>query len=227
MAQSAVLGIALQAAEHVELLIASQPNRERNEIMPETKAEIPQEKMLTSWATTRPELDAGWFINTFVRVNIFLYSRPPSKTSKAIGRASIRLNCYIYRKSHGKIFGRVGELDTLLLTTTGRKSGKARTTPVGFQYISGSFVVFAVPGHFDIPGGPKAVHPAWYLNLVANPQATIDIGPEQFPVNAKVLPSGAERDKMWQGFVDVYAFLDEFQKRAGRPIPIVMLTPAA
>jgi deazaflavin-dependent oxidoreductase (nitroreductase family) len=194
--------------------------------MPEPTPETQQPLMLTSWATTRPELNAGRFIKAFVRVNVFLYSRPPSKVSKAFGRASIWLNCYLYRKSHGKVLGRFGDLDALLLTTTGRKTGKARTTPVGYQYVRGSFVVCAVPGHFDIPGGPKAVHPLWYLNLVANPRATINIGPEQFPVNVKVLPSGAERDKMWQGFTDVYPFIGEFQKRAGHPIPIVVLTPA-
>ncbi len=192
---------------------------------PEPTSEAPEKLMLTSWSTTRPELNAGRFIKAFVRVNVFLYSRPPSKISKAFGRASIRLNCYVYRKSHGKILGRFGDLDALLLTTTGRKTGKERTTPVGYQYVHGSFVVCAVPGHFDIPGGPKAVHPLWYLNLEAKPKATIDIGREQIDVNAKVLASGAERDKMWKGFTDVYPFIGEFQKRAGHPIPIVVLTP--
>jgi deazaflavin-dependent oxidoreductase (nitroreductase family) len=192
---------------------------------PKPTPETSEKKMLTSWSTTRPELNASRFIKAFVRVNVFLYSRPPSKTSKAFGRASIRLNCYVYRKSHGRVLGRFGDLDALLLTTTGRKTGKERTTPLGYQYVRGSFVVCAVPGHFDIPGGAKAIHPLWYLNLKAKPQAKIDIGREQIDVNARVLSSGDERDKMWQGFIDVYPFIGEFQKRAGHPIPIVVLTP--
>ncbi len=183
--------------------------------------------MLTSWSTTRPELNAGRFIKAFVRFNVFLYSKPPSKANKVIGRFFIRLNIYLFRKSHGKVLGRFGDLDALLLTTIGRKSGKERTTPVGYQYDRGRFVVAAVPGHFDVPGGPAAVHPLWFLNIRAHPKATIDIGRELIDVNAKVLSSGPERDEMWQGFIDVYPFIGEFQKRAKRPIPIVVLTPTS
>lgn len=194
-------------------------------LVPEPEAEAPQTQMLTSWSTTKPELNAGRFMKAFVRVNVYLYTRPPSKPTKAINKFFVRLNVYLYRKSQGRVLGRFGDLDALLITTLGRKTGKERTTPVGYLYDHGRFVVCAVPGHFDVPGGPKAVHPAWYLNLLSNPQATIDIGREQLAVTAGVLPAGPGRDQMWQRFVDVYPFIGEFQKRASRLIPVLVLTP--
>jgi deazaflavin-dependent oxidoreductase (nitroreductase family) len=184
-----------------------------------------QTHMLTSWSTTRPELKAGRFMRAFVRVNVYLYTRPPSKAKQSINRFFIRLNVWLYRRSQGRIFGRFGDLDALLLTTTGRRTGKARTTPVGYMYEGGRFVVCAVPGHFDVPGGPKAVQPAWFLNLRANPQAAIDIGKEQIEVTAEVLPPGAERDKYWERITGVYPFIGEFQKRANHLLPMVVLTP--
>jgi deazaflavin-dependent oxidoreductase (nitroreductase family) len=196
------------------------------ETIPEAIPEAPEKYMLTSWATTRPELNAGRFMKAFVRVNVYLYTRPPTKVSKSINRFFIRLNIYLYRKSHGRVLGHFGDLDAMLLTTLGRKSGKERTTPVGYQYDGGRFVVCAVPGHFGVPGSPKAVHPMWFLNLRANPRATIDIGREQMDVTAEVLEPGPERDKMWQRFTDVYPFIGEFQKRANRLIPVVVFTPA-
>jgi deazaflavin-dependent oxidoreductase (nitroreductase family) len=187
--------------------------------------ETPQTQMLTSWSTTRPELNAGRFMKAFVIVNVYLYTRPPTKVSKSINRFFIRLNVYLYRRSHGRILGHFGDLDALLLTTMGRKSGKERTTPVGYQWDAGRFVVCAVPGHFDAPGAAKATHPLWYLNLQANPKAVIDIGREQLDVTSEVLSPGGERDQMWQRFTNVYPFIGEFQKRANRLIPIVVFTP--
>jgi deazaflavin-dependent oxidoreductase (nitroreductase family) len=198
------------------------------ETLPETVPESPPEKsqteMLTSWSTTRPELDAGWFMKAFVRVNVYLYSKPPSKVLHSINKFFLRLNILLYRQSHGRILGKFGNLEALLLTTTGRKSGKKRTTPVAYLYDRGRFVVVAVPGHFDVPGGPKAAHPAWYLNLRATPTATIDIGREQIEVTATEL-YGDERDHYWQRFTDAYPFIGEFQNRAKRLLPLVRLIP--
>jgi deazaflavin-dependent oxidoreductase (nitroreductase family) len=158
-------------------------------------------------------------------VNAYLYTRPPSKAKQSINRFFILLNIFLYRQSRGRILGRFGDLDALLITTTGRKTGKERTTPLGYMYDGGRFVVCAVPGHFDVPGGLKAAHPAWFLNLLANPQATIDIGREKIEVTAEVLFSGAERDKFWQRIIGAYPFISEFQKRANRLLPMVVLTP--
>ena len=183
-------------------------------------------KTLSSWSTTKPEMeDTSAFVRAFTRLNVYLYSKPPSKTFKRINKAFLHLNVFLFQMSHGKILGRFGRLDGMLLTTTGRKTGKARTNPVGYVYDRGRFVVCAAPGHFDVPGGPQATHPAWYLNLCSNPRVTVDIGAEQFEATAEVL-SGAERDRMWKHFTEVFPFIAEFQKRASHLIPVVVLTPA-
>lgn len=196
------------------------------EAVPETPQDpaAAKTKSLTSWSTTRPELDAGPLMRAFVRVNVYLYSRPPSKVQMSINKFFLRMNVFLYRKSHGRILGRFGGLEALLITTQGRKSGKSRTVPLGYLYERGRFVVVAVPGHFDVPGGPRATHPNWFLNLRARPEAGINIGREQIEVTAEEL-SGDERERMWRGFTDVYPFIGEFQKRAGHLIPLVRLTP--
>ncbi|NDL56878.1 nitroreductase family deazaflavin-dependent oxidoreductase [Phytoactinopolyspora sp. XMNu-373] len=179
---------------------------------------------LSSWATTRPELNAGRLMRAFVRINVYFYSKPPSKLSKTINKLGIKLNVFLYQRSQGRIMGRFGDLEALLITTTGRKSGQPRTVPLGYLYDQGRFIVIAVPGHFDIPGGPKALDPAWYLNLQAHPQAKINIGREIIDVTATTA-TGAEHDKYWNQFTTAYPFISEFFKRANRPPPVVVLTP--
>ncbi|WP_207782587.1 nitroreductase/quinone reductase family protein [Phytoactinopolyspora limicola] len=184
----------------------------------------PETDALTSWATTRPQLNAGRFMRAFVRINVYFYSKPPSKLSKTINKFGIKLNVFLYQRSQGRILGRFGDLEALLITTIGRKTGRERTVPLGYLYDQGRFIVVAVPGHFDIPGGPKALDPSWYVNLKANPQARINIGPESMDVTASVA-TGSEHDRYWEQFTTAYPFIGEFFKRANRPPPIVILTP--
>jgi deazaflavin-dependent oxidoreductase (nitroreductase family) len=107
----------------------------------------------------------------------------------------------------------------MLITTLGRKTGKARTVPAGYLWQDGHFVVCVVPG------GPDATLPGWYHNLRATPHATVDLGAEKLEVTAEELPVGAERDHLWQRFVAAYPLIGAFQRRHERLIPIVMLTP--
>jgi deazaflavin-dependent oxidoreductase (nitroreductase family) len=193
----------------------------QDQIMSQTQ----QANTLSSWSTTQPQMDdTSLLTRAFTRFNVYLYSKPPSPVVKKINRSFLHLNIFLFQKSHGRILGRFGRLDGLLITTTGRKTGKARTVPLGYVYDKGSFVVCAAPGHFDVPGGPQATHPAWYLNIRSNPDAMVDIGPEQMAVTAKVL-SGSDRERMWSYFTEVFPFIAEFQKRASHLIPVVVLTP--
>jgi deazaflavin-dependent oxidoreductase (nitroreductase family) len=179
---------------------------------------------LSSWSTTKPEMEnTNVFVRAFTRLNVYLYSKPPSPAVKRINKSFLYLNIGLFRASHGRIFGHFGGLEALLLTTTGRKSGRSRTRPLGYVYDSGRFVVCAAPGHFDVPGGPQASHPAWYLNLRSNPRAAVDIGVERFDVTAEIL-EGSERDRMWKQITEVFPFIAEFQKRASHQIPVVALT---
>jgi deazaflavin-dependent oxidoreductase (nitroreductase family) len=193
--------------------------------MAQTLQERREVTALSSWSSTRPDMgNANVFIRAFTRFNVYLYSKPPSPALKRINKSFLHFNIFMFRVSRGRIFGHFGKLQAMLLTTTGRKTGKSRTNPVGYIYDRGRFIVCATPGHFDVPGGPQASQPAWYHNVRANPKVTVDIGVEQFQATAEIL-TGEARDREWRRITDVMPFIAEFQKRASHPIPVIVLTP--
>jgi deazaflavin-dependent oxidoreductase (nitroreductase family) len=190
--------------------------------MPATK----KPKTLSTWSAARPGLaSTSALARASTRLNVYQYAKPPSKTVKRISKSFLYLNVVLFRATHGKIPGRSGGTDGLLLTTTEGATGKKRTSPLGYLYDRGRFVVCAAPGHFEIPGDPQATHPGWYLNLCTNPRVTVDIGAERFGASAEVL-SGDERDRMWKRFTGVFPFITGLQNRAGHLIPVVVLTPS-
>lgn len=114
--------------------------------------------------------------------------------------------------------GGPGPLPTLLLTTTGRKSGQPRAAPLIYGEADGSYVVIASKG-----GMPK--HPVWYLNLEANPACELMVGPKAVTARARVA-EGEERERLWQQMARLYPPYDQYQERAGgRTIPVVVLDP--
>jgi deazaflavin-dependent oxidoreductase (nitroreductase family) len=134
---------------------------------------------------------------------------------KAIGRGFMRASVWLYRRSGGKIGGKIRGAPVLLLTTTGRKSGSSWTVPVLYQVDGDRWVVIASNG-----GKPK--HPAWWLNLQTTPEATIQIGRETYPVSATTT-SGEERDKLWRRMADMYKGYDGYVEKTTREIPVVLL----
>ncbi len=128
-----------------------------------------------------------------------------------------RSHVFWYRISGGVLGGKMGSAPIALLTTTGRKSGRRRTTPL--QTIEdGENIVFIASN-----AGHK-VHPQWLLNLKANPQATVRIRREESEMVAEEA-TGEERERLWQKAVDQYAGYDEYKKTAEREIPVVVLKP--
>jgi len=131
-----------------------------------------------------------------------------------------RLHVVLYRASGGRLGGRFRKTaPVLLLTTTGRKSGKQRTTPLLYVEEAGQYVIVASVG-----GAPT--HPAWYLNVRANPTAAIQIGSRRLAVSAKTA-SPEERERLWALATQMYPQYDDYQAKTSREIPIVILTPAA
>ena len=108
----------------------------------------------------------------------------------------------------------------LILTTTGRRSGEPRSTPLIYGRDGDRYLVVASKG-----GDPKA--PGWYHNLKANPKIEINVGPKRFAVTAKpVLPDDPDYARLWQIVNKNNANRYEaYQKRTSRPIPVVVLTP--
>ena len=103
----------------------------------------------------------------------------------------------------------------LLLTTTGRKTGNATTTPLIYDLDGDNPVIVASQG-----GAPK--HPGWYRNLVKNPEAEVQIMGETFRVHARTA-EGEERDRLWQQMNRMWPHYAEYQTKTDRVIPVVVL----
>ncbi len=136
-----------------------------------------------------------------------------------IGVAVVGLHRRIYRLSGGRIMGGFGGMPVIELTTTGAKSGKQRTTmltvPLHYQ---GNRVVVASKG-----GTPE--NPAWYHNLVANPQVTVTEKGESTELRARVL-TPEEREEVWPKIVMAYKGYGGYQEKTSRTIPVVALESA-
>ena len=120
-----------------------------------------------------------------------------------------------FHANAGKVGGPFEGIPLLLLTTTGARSGQRRTTPVGYMPDGDRLVIFATRG-----GLPT--NPSWYYNLVAHPEATVEVGTETFEVTAVVL-TGEERDRLYARQVERAPVFAEYQAKTTRKIPVIAL----
>lgn len=120
-----------------------------------------------------------------------------------------------FHTTGGKPGGQLEGTYTLLLTTIGAKSGQRRTNPLLYLPYDGRFVIFASKG-----GSPS--HPDWYYNLLAHPEATIEVGSETIEVTATVA-TGELRDQLYAAQVKIAPQFAEYQAKATRQIPVVIL----
>lgn len=109
------------------------------------------------------------------------------------------------------------KVKTLLLTTTGRKSGQLRLLPLIYEKVDGGYVIIASKG-----GAPD--HPSWFLNLEAKPDAHIQVAAEHMDVMARVA-EGEERERLWDVLVSAYPPYTDYQDATEREIPVVVLDP--
>jgi deazaflavin-dependent oxidoreductase (nitroreductase family) len=107
----------------------------------------------------------------------------------------------------------------LLLDHVGAKSGKQRTNPLVYLRDDENLVIVASKG-----GSPR--HPAWFHNLRANPDTTVQVGPRRIPVRASVA-TAKERSRLWPKVTNLYHGYDQYQRRTSRQIPLVILKPRA
>jgi deazaflavin-dependent oxidoreductase (nitroreductase family) len=114
-----------------------------------------------------------------------------------------------------KLGGGEGMVPTLLLTTTGRKSGKPLVLPLIFAMSGNSYVIVASKG-----GAPE--HPAWYLNLQANPLVHVQVKGDRFEARARTV-TGPARAQLWDQMVELYGPYADYQKKTSREIPLVAL----
>jgi deazaflavin-dependent oxidoreductase (nitroreductase family) len=146
--------------------------------------------------------------------------RAPSLTDRLwplIRRAS-EAHAAVYRGSGGRLGRRFpGAPPILLLHHVGARTAISRTTPLGYVEDGEDLVLVASKG-----GYPR--DPDWFHNLVANPDTTIQIGPEVRAVRARVA-GPADRDRLWPAIVAAYGGYEGYQQRTERQIPLVILHP--
>lgn len=120
-----------------------------------------------------------------------------------------------YRETDGEEGHDWNGTQTLLLTTTGRKSGEPRTAPLIYAPHGEAYTVVASKGGSDDP-------PAWYLNLTQNPEVEVQVKGDRFKGKARTA-TPEEKPEMWQAMVRQWPAYDEYQQKTDRAIPVVVL----
>ena len=124
-----------------------------------------------------------------------------------------------FRENGGKVGGPFEGAPVLLLTSTGARSGQPRTSPMMYLLDGSRYLVFASKG-----GAPT--NPDWYHNLVAHPDASVEVGAERFGVKATVI-TGAERDELYARQAELYPGFAEYEAKTTRTIPVIALERTA
>lgn len=147
-----------------------------------------------------------------------------SELTRRIIKAMAAANVWLYRRTAGRVGGtwRIGAgwrkpVPILLLEHRGRRTGKARTTPLVYLRDGERYVVVASQAG-------RAQHPLWFRNLEADPRATVQVRGERVAVRARTA-GVEERAALWPRLVDLYADYDSYQSWTDREIPVVILEP--
>jgi F420H(2)-dependent quinone reductase len=136
---------------------------------------------------------------------------------KYLFKLFMAFHVWMYRLSGGKLGGSMRDFKVLLLTTTGRKSGKTYTTPLGRFDQEGGYVIVA--SNAGLP-----THPAWFYNLKGNPQVTVQVLDKIIPATAEVL-TGEARAQAWHQVIATAPSYADYEKRTTREIPLILLRP--
>ena len=133
-------------------------------------------------------------------------------------RLFLSIHVFVYRLSGGKFGGKIGGAPVLLLTSTGRKSGKTRTIPVAYLRDGENYVITA-------SNGGAAQHPGWYFNLKHNPKATIQVNDRAMAVLAEQAENET-RSRLWSQLIQQAPAFEKYGHNTQRVIPMFILRPA-
>jgi deazaflavin-dependent oxidoreductase (nitroreductase family) len=123
-----------------------------------------------------------------------------------------------YRETGGEVGHIWNGVPALLLTTTGRKTGEQRTTPLIYGRDGDAYLIVASKG-----GQPE--HPGWYQNLAKTPEVELQVKDEVFPARARTA-TAEERERLWQTMTGIWPAYDDYQAKTDREIPVVVLERA-
>jgi deazaflavin-dependent oxidoreductase (nitroreductase family) len=143
---------------------------------------------------------------------------PPGTLKNTLVNLIPRAGVIVYRLSKGRLGGKQQDLSILILHTVGRKSGKARQSPLLYLQDGDDYVIVGSRGGSDAP-------PAWWLNLQAMPETTIEIKGSRRRVTARTA-TAQQKAAYWPRLIAGYSFYEDYQARTARDIPVVVLTPA-
>jgi deazaflavin-dependent oxidoreductase (nitroreductase family) len=129
-----------------------------------------------------------------------------------------RVHVGLYRMSGGKFANKVANMPVLLITSSGRKTGKPRTKAIVYVKDGQDYLVSASAGGAD-------QHPNWYFNLKHKPEATIEVGEEIIAVKAHIA-EGEERTKLYDKFKAASSNFEKYEKGTNRIIPVIRLSPS-
>lgn len=122
-----------------------------------------------------------------------------------------------FRANKGQVGGQFANSTLLLLHSKGAKSGRERVNPLVYLPVDGRYAIFASKG-----GAPT--NPDWYYNLLANPEASIEVGTDTVPVTARVA-EGEERERIWSEQKQRAPGFADYEKATSRTIPVIVLEP--
>ena len=128
-----------------------------------------------------------------------------------------RFNTFLLRASGGRLGGRLGSQSILILTTTGRRSGQPRETPLSYYRDGTRYLVVASNWGRDVP-------PDWLLNLQKQPRGAIQVNGRRLPVEGRPAESD-EQKRLWKLVTEHNGQFLIYQKQTARKIPVVVLTP--
>jgi F420H(2)-dependent quinone reductase len=135
-----------------------------------------------------------------------------------VAKSVLWLHVSLYRLTNGRIGGRfIAGSPILLLTTTGRRTGKRRARPLAYVCDGERYVLCA-------SNGGSLTHPGWYHNLAATGRAEIQVGAEHLAVSARTADP-TERSRLFPRFVELYQGYAAYEHKTTRQIPLVLLTP--
>ena len=142
----------------------------------------------------------------------------PGQRQARVLKAWTRFHRWAYQRTNGKVLSRMRGKPTLLLTTTGRRTGRLHTVPLPYFADGDKMIVVG-----SASGAER--HPAWVLNLMANPRVTVQYLADSGPAQAEIL-DGDERKAMWERITAEAPWYADYQQRTSREIPLIRLTRA-
>src|SRR4051812_19464522 len=148
-----------------------------------------------------------------------LKPRNAVRLDRTVGRPVYFVHRWLYRLTGGRIGRNSAQGPILLLTTTGRRSGRLRTKALLYMPDGDDFVVVASNG-----GRPEA--PAWWLNLKARPEAEVQVGSRRVSVTAELI-GAEEKARLWPRLTEFYEGWGHYQTLTDRELPVVVLRPRA